>query len=86
MTKHTSLQGAVLLSVSEAIQRQVELVTQLRAVSRTLKSSRIKAARATEQMREMLGEAGSCGELAHMRVPSLLDPTLLLNGETSANR
>lgn len=42
--------------------------------------SRLKAARATERMREMLSVNGPCEELTTSRVPLPLNPHLLLEG------
>ena len=36
--------------------------------------------RKTERLREMVGEAGQCGELMSLQVALPLDPTVLLNG------
>ena len=36
--------------------------------------------RKTERLREMISEAGQCGELMTLQVPLPLDPTVLLNG------
>ncbi|GIL50814.1 hypothetical protein Vafri_6947 [Volvox africanus] len=84
---HTSLQdtlerraGHVGLAVKDTIRRQVDLVKQLKAVIRELKSSKIKAARATERLREMVSESGPCGELTALRVPLPLDPNIVLAG------
>ena len=38
------------------------------------------AARKTERLREMVSEAGQCGELMSLQVALPLDPTVLLNG------
>lgn len=38
------------------------------------------AARKTERLRDMVSEAGQCGELMSLQVPLPLDPTVLLNG------
>ena len=38
------------------------------------------AARKTERLREMVSEAGQCGELMTLQVPLPLDPNVLLNG------
>ncbi|GIL80848.1 hypothetical protein Vretimale_9438 [Volvox reticuliferus] len=84
---HTSLldtlerrAGHVGLAVKDTIRRQVDLVKQLKAVIRELKSSKIKAARATERLREMISESGPCGELTALRVPLPLDPNIVLAG------
>lgn len=37
-------------------------------------------ARKTERLREMVSEAGQCGELMSLQVALPLDPTVLLNG------
>jgi phosphatidylinositol 3-kinase len=42
--------------------------------------SRLKAARATERLREMLSANGPCEELTTLRVPLPLNPSLLLEG------
>lgn len=42
--------------------------------------SRLKAARATERMREMVGENGPCSELSTCLVPLPLKPEVLLEG------
>lgn len=42
--------------------------------------SRLKAARATERMREMLGVHGPCSELTACLVPLPLKPEVLLEG------
>lgn len=38
------------------------------------------AVRKTERLREMVGEAGQCGELMSLQVALPLDPTVHLNG------
>ena len=38
------------------------------------------AAKRAEQLRRMVGEYGQCSELAHVRVPLPLDPTVMLTG------
>ena len=38
------------------------------------------AARKTEKLREMVSEAGQCGELMSLQVALPLDPTVQLNG------
>ncbi|PNW88579.1 hypothetical protein CHLRE_01g035500v5 [Chlamydomonas reinhardtii] len=68
------------LLIADTIRRQVDLVKQLKAVIRELKSSKIKAARATERLREMVSETGACGELTALRVPLPLDPHIVLAG------
>ena len=45
-----------------------------------LQAVRGGAARKTERLREMVGEAGQCGELMSLQVALPLDPTVLLNG------
>ena len=45
-----------------------------------MQGSRIKAARATERLREMVSELGPCSELLTSRVPLPLNPHLLLEG------
>jgi phosphatidylinositol 3-kinase len=42
--------------------------------------SRLKAARATERMREMVGTHGPCSELTACLVPLPLKPEVLLEG------
>lgn len=42
--------------------------------------SRLKASRATERMREMVGENGPCSELTACLVPLPLKPEVLLEG------
>jgi len=46
-----------------------------------LQGSRLRAARATARLQELVSEAGPCGELTVMRVPLPLDPGVLLDGE-----
>ncbi|GLC43266.1 hypothetical protein PLESTF_000410600 [Pleodorina starrii] len=84
---HTSLldtlqhkAGPVGRAVSDTIRRQVDLVKQLKAVIRELKTTKIKAARAAERLREMVSESGPCGELTGLRVPLPLDPNIVLAG------
>ncbi|KAG2448608.1 hypothetical protein HYH02_006498 [Chlamydomonas schloesseri] len=72
--------GSQGLVIADTIRRQVDLVKQLKAVIRELKSSKIKAARATERLREMVSENGPCGELTALRVPLPLDPHIVLAG------
>ncbi|EFJ45030.1 hypothetical protein VOLCADRAFT_40672, partial [Volvox carteri f. nagariensis] len=72
--------GPVGLAVKNTIRKQVDLVKQLKAVIRELKSAKIKAARATERLREMISESGPCGELTALRVPLPLDPNIVLAG------
>ena len=38
------------------------------------------AAKRAEQLRRMVGEYGQCSELAHVRVPLPLDPSVMLTG------
>ena len=61
------------------IRRQMELVAQLTAVKRETESLRT-AARKKERLHELLSESGLCGELASLRLPLPLDPTVLLTG------
>ena len=61
------------------IRRQIELVTQLGAVKRELGSLRT-AMKKEERLHELLSESGLCGELASLRLPLPLDPTVLLTG------
>ncbi|KAF8067321.1 Phosphatidylinositol 3-kinase [Scenedesmus sp. PABB004] len=72
--------GARGAAVWAAIRRQTEMMSQLAYISKELKMSRFKAARATERMREMLAEQGPCSELASARVPLPLNPAVLLEG------
>jgi hypothetical protein len=52
----------------------------LKSLRCVLQMSRLKAARATERMREMVGENGPCSELAACLVPLPLKPEVLLEG------
>ena len=61
------------------IRRQMELVAQLTAVKKEMVSLRT-AARKKERLIELLSESGLCGELASLRLPLPLDPTVLLTG------
>ncbi|CAK0784160.1 hypothetical protein CVIRNUC_007363 [Coccomyxa viridis] len=79
---HTALQEALLGStdaghVLAAIPRQMEVVAMLRHINSELKGT---AAKRAEQLRRMVGEYGQCSELAHVRVPLPLDPTVMLTG------
>lgn len=66
--------------VWEAIRRQTDMWSQLSYMVKELKSSRLKAARATERLREMLSEGGPCEEMTSMRVPLPLDPNIMMEG------
>lgn len=66
--------------VWEAIRRQTDMVSQLAYVNRELKVSKLRAARATERLREMVSETGTCGELTTCRVPLPLNPNIMLEG------
>ncbi len=66
--------------VFEAIRRQTDMLSQLQFAIRELKGSKLKAARATAKLQELVGEAGACGELTALRVPCPLDPYILLDG------
>eukprot|EP00877_Chromochloris_zofingiensis_P002248 jgi/Chrzof1/12023/Cz06g18140.t1 len=67
-------------AVWEAIRRQTDMVSQLAYIIKEVKGSRLKAARATERMWEMLSENGPCSELTSSRVPLPLNPHILLEG------
>ena len=64
----------------EAIRRQTDMLSQLQYLIKDLKGSRLRAARATARLQELVSEAGPCGELTVMRVPLPLDPAVLLDG------
>ncbi|KIY96448.1 phosphatidylinositol 3-kinase [Monoraphidium neglectum] len=67
-------------AVWEAIRRQTDMVSQLAYIVKDIKMSRLKAARATDRLREMLSADGPCEELTAARVPLPLNPSLLLEG------
>eukprot|EP00200_Dunaliella_tertiolecta_P009890 CAMPEP_0202375868 /NCGR_PEP_ID=MMETSP1127-20130417/6472_1 /ASSEMBLY_ACC=CAM_ASM_000462 /TAXON_ID=3047 /ORGANISM="Dunaliella tertiolecta, Strain CCMP1320" /LENGTH=1054 /DNA_ID=CAMNT_0048973485 /DNA_START=2551 /DNA_END=5712 /DNA_ORIENTATION=+ len=73
----TTIQGA---KVFEAIRRQTDMLSQMQYLIKDLKGSRLRAARATARLQELVSEAGPCGELTVMRVPLPLDPGVLLDG------
>ena len=47
-------------------------------------TSKLKAARATQRLQEMVSESGACGELTVAHVPLPLDPSILLTGQIPA--
>lgn len=63
-----------------ALALQGQMMAQLSYIVDQLKSVRGGAARKTERLRDMVSEAGQCGELMSLQVPLPLDPTVLLNG------
>eukprot|EP00879_Flechtneria_rotunda_P010868 GHRR01011358.1.p1 GENE.GHRR01011358.1~~GHRR01011358.1.p1 ORF type:complete len:821 (+),score=283.38 GHRR01011358.1:733-3195(+) len=67
-------------TVWAAIRRQTDMMSQLAYITKELKMSRLKAARATERMREMVAENGPCSELTTAKVPLPLNPLVLLEG------
>jgi phosphatidylinositol 3-kinase len=67
--------------VFEAIRRQTDMLSQLQFAIRELKGNKLRAARATAKLQELVNESGACGELTALRVPCPLDPNILLDGE-----
>ncbi|KAL3157710.1 hypothetical protein ABBQ32_012142 [Trebouxia sp. C0010 RCD-2024] len=68
---------------SEAMQGlavQGQMMAQLSYIVDQLKAVRGGAVRKTERLREMVSEAGQCGELMSLQVALPLDPTVHLNG------
>ncbi|KAG1669979.1 hypothetical protein FOA52_016240 [Chlamydomonas sp. UWO 241] len=66
--------------VWEGIRRQQEMLGQLTWVSKELKASKVRAARATQRLHEVISESGPLSELLTLRVPLPLSPDILLMG------
>ena len=66
--------------VWDSIGRQIELMAQLGAVKRELKSVKGGAVKQGKGLRELLSETGIMGELSSLQLPLPLDPTINVAG------
>mmetsp|Transcript_623 Transcript_623/g.1491 ORF Transcript_623/g.1491 Transcript_623/m.1491 type:complete len:866 (+) Transcript_623:255-2852(+) len=64
----------------DGIRHQIEMIAQLAHIIKELKSVRGGAPRKTERLREIISDAGSCGELSHVTMPNPLNPSVVLSG------
>lgn len=64
---------------------QGQMMAQLSYIVDQLKTVRGGAVRKTERLRDMVSEAGQCGELMTLQVPLPLDPTVVLEGIVPAS-